>query len=34
MNAGDREAVNVPMDLYEKACINDVKQGIEVRFYL
>ena len=29
----DNESINVPMDLYHKACITDAKQGVEVRFY-
>jgi hypothetical protein len=33
-SAGMQENVNVPMDLYDQACITDAKQGVEVRFDL
>jgi hypothetical protein len=29
-NENDRETINVPMDVYEKACVTDPKKGIEV----
>jgi len=31
---GDHEGITVPMDLYDKACIHDAQEGVEVRFYL
>jgi biotin carboxylase len=30
-NEEDGENINVPMDIYEKACVTDIKQGVEVR---
>jgi hypothetical protein len=27
----DRESVTVPMDVYERACVNDSNEGVEVR---
>lgn len=29
----DREGVNVPMDIYDQACVTDPKKGVEVRPY-
>jgi hypothetical protein len=28
----DRENANVPMDMYERACVSDAKQGVEVKW--
>ncbi len=30
-NEEDRENVNVPMEIYEKACVIDATEGVEVR---
>ena len=30
-NEEEHENINVPMDIYDRACITDAKQGVEVR---
>ena len=33
-NEEDHENVNVSMDIYEKACVTDAKEGAEVRDFV
>jgi len=30
-NSNSEDGINVPMELYEEACVTDAKRGVEVR---
>jgi len=32
-NEKDLENINIPIDIYEKACVIDAKEGVEVRLH-